>query len=117
VECGWVWEGVGSIQYGSSNHGEGGVKLKLLLYMFDMAVMSTLSDVQSYLDEHSGSRTIREQKLKEQGLMHDILDIHSKLDMIQSVLKQQEQVVRNLIEDMKASRVANLDLRTNLYWM
>jgi hypothetical protein len=52
-----------------------------------MAVFSTLSDFQSYLDETPENQTIKEQKKLEQGFIHAISDIQSELDMIQSVLE------------------------------
>jgi hypothetical protein len=97
-------------------HNDGNVKFKSPLYMFEIAVISTLSDVQCYLDEPPGTRTIKEQKSKEHGFIHDILDIHSELDMIQSVLKQQGQVVKGLLKDTKATCLdANLTREAKFY--
>jgi hypothetical protein len=67
--------------------GTGGETFKSPLHMFEMAVFSTLSDIQSYLDETPENQTIKEQKKLEQGFIHAISDIQSELDMIQSVLE------------------------------
>jgi hypothetical protein len=77
---------------------------KAPLHMFETAVIFTLSDVQSYLDETPGSRTIKEQKKLEQGFIHAISDIHGELDMIQSVLEQQGKVLDALLKDTEKER-------------
>jgi Mg2+ and Co2+ transporter CorA len=72
--------------------------------MFEMAVLSTLSDVQRYLDEAPENQTIKEQKKLEQGFIHGISDIHSELDMIQAVLEQQGKVLDAFLEDTEEER-------------
>jgi hypothetical protein len=69
-----------------------------------MAVFSTLSDVQSYLDETPENQTIKEQKKLEQGFIHATSDVHSELDMIQSVLEQQGKVMDAFLKDTEEER-------------
>ncbi|KAF1918614.1 hypothetical protein BDU57DRAFT_592730 [Ampelomyces quisqualis] len=73
------------------------------LEMFETAVISTLSDVQTYLKTRRGLTTT-EQRDKEHRLIHNISDVHSELDMIQSILDQQKQVFDAFLADSQDSR-------------
>jgi hypothetical protein len=80
------------------------ITFKSPLRIFESAVFSILSDVQEYLEAGSEVYTIEQQKRTEQRFIHDIADIHSELDMIQSVLVQQKEVLDELLEDSKSER-------------
>jgi hypothetical protein len=69
------------------------------LCIFETAVFSVLSDVQRYVEADPGAYTIPQQKNTEQRFIHDIIDIHSELDMIQYVLEQQKKVLDGFLED------------------
>jgi hypothetical protein len=91
------------------------VAFKSPLRIFESAVFSILSDVQEYLEAGSEVYTIAQQKKTEQRFIHDISDIHSELDMIQSVLVKQEEVLDGFLEDTKSEREESEE-RNALSW-
>jgi hypothetical protein len=76
-------------------HDDGKVKFPPTLNIFEMAMVSILSNVDEYLrPEHSGLDAG-----KEGEFIQDISAIRSQLAMIQDVLNQQEEVLNGLLND------------------
>jgi hypothetical protein len=77
------------------------------LDMFEAALMSTMAAVHQYLKADRTTLTTQEQKQKEYEFIHLVSDIHSELDMIQSVLDQQKMVLDDLFADSQESADAD----------
>lgn len=95
------------LEFGSgpgSKYAQRDYNFKPTLQRFEDAVISTLTEVQRYLDDASGVSNIRKQKDKERGYIHEMSDIHSELDMIQSVLEQQRTIMDAFLEDTRDKR-------------
>jgi hypothetical protein len=84
----------------------GGKSFKPPLDMFEAALTSTLSAVHTYLKADRNKLKTKEQKTKELEFIHQIWDVHCELDMIQSVLNQQKDVMDKFLADTKAMRDA-----------
>ncbi|KAH4935933.1 hypothetical protein HBI23_055640 [Parastagonospora nodorum] len=83
-----------------------GKMFKPPLDMFEAALTSTLSAVHNYLEADRTKLKTKEQKTKELEFIHQISDVHCELDMIQSVLNQQKDVMDKFLADTKAARDA-----------
>lgn len=87
--------------FGREHKLDNGTTFKSPLVIFELAVISNLADVHHCLNAASRTYSIEEQKEKERGFIHAMSDIHSELDMIQSVLGHQEGVFDAFLEDTK----------------
>lgn len=92
------------VEFGSGSESIGYFKSKPTLQIFEDAVISTLTEVQRYVDDATGSFNIRKQKEKERGYIHEMSDIHSELDMIRAVLEQQRTILDAFLEDTRDKR-------------
>jgi signal transduction histidine kinase len=94
--------------FGSPNNE--GVKFPPVLNIFESAMVSALSDVDSYV---RSANAMRLDTTREEEFIHHISDIRSELAMIQDILNQQKEVLSKLLNDKKGpkSRPDALELR------
>ncbi|CAN9243934.1 unnamed protein product [Alternaria alternata] len=78
-----------------------GSRFRSALQMFEVAVVTTLSDVQRYLDGEQDTLTMKGQKKKERDFIHIMSDIHSELDMISAVLQQQAKIMNKFLRETR----------------
>lgn len=88
------------IQAFGSEYKNDGVEFPPTLNIFEMAVVSLLSDVDEYMNQNSTTLNLK----KESEFIHEISDIQSELFMIQDVLNQQEDLLKSFIDDCDQTR-------------
>jgi Mg2+ and Co2+ transporter CorA len=80
-----------------------GVRIPPTLDLFENRVVSILSDVKKYMDHPKREIEFS----KEAGFHHDLSDCRSELAMIKHFLKQQEEILNQLLDDCSRNKEAS----------
>ncbi|KAL1603483.1 hypothetical protein SLS60_005070 [Paraconiothyrium brasiliense] len=91
-----IWEHVDAFRRPFRDADSGKVIFASALDIFELAVVETLSDVRQYAAERSIQSIDMELERK---LIESLADIRSELDMISTVMAQQEEIIDNVIND------------------